>query len=159
MQRRFEYDIGGFDDVEHLTLHLGKIDTYKFLIESDGDRCLPAQLCHKSPLIHLHRLFDGVDSILSQLLQLTQSLSRTEGSVGIHSQLKFPMGETLAHTFDEVKLFLEIYASYLEFDTSVALLYLLLHALEHLFMTPHPNQSVDRDSLLSATVGGVEEGE
>ena len=57
----------------------------------------------------------------------------------------------------QVHLGIEVDGPNLQFDTAEALLQLLLHALVHLLVAAHPHQSVDGDTLLTPTEGGVEQ--
>ena len=69
MQRGFQDDIAGFDDVEHVVLHLWIVDTDKFFIEGYRQGRLTTEFGHERPLLGFDGLFDAMDSILRQQFQ------------------------------------------------------------------------------------------
>ena len=81
MQRGFEDDVSRFDDMEHVSLHLGVVHANEFLIEGDGQRRLPTEFRHIGPLTLFDRLFDAVDGILGEEFQFIEGFFILERTI------------------------------------------------------------------------------
>ena len=101
MQRGFEDDVAGFDNVQHLTLLTWVVDAYQFFVQGDGQWRLATEFSHIGPLAGLDGLLDGVQGILRQEFELIECLVKGEGSIGIDAQLDVAGPEALADFPDE----------------------------------------------------------
>jgi hypothetical protein len=157
MKGGLEDDVTGLDDVEHVTFHLRVVDTDEFLVEGDGEGGLATEVCHESPLALTDGLFDGVDIILRQQLQLIECLIIGESAIGIHTELHLVEGEAISDTFNKVEFLIEVDGTDLEFDATETFCQFLFEALEHLFVVAHPNETVDGNADFATGESGVEE--
>ena len=98
-----------------------------------------------------------MDGILRKQLEFVESLVVLEASVGIQPQFYLVEGEAFADSLHQIQFLLKVDGTHLQFHASEALLQLLLQPLEHLVVASHPNQAIDRNALLAAAEGGVEE--
>ena len=98
-----------------------------------------------------------MDGILRQQFEFIERLIEREGTVGIEPQLYLMEREPFADTFHQIQFLVEVDGPNLQFHTVETFLQLLLHALQHLFVVAHPHQTVDGDTLFTATEGIVEQ--
>ena len=151
MERRFQNDILRTDGIEQSLLHTSDIHTYQLLVQGDRKRSLATELSHLRPLMLLDRLFDGMNIILCQSLQLTHCILRQEASIGIYTQLNLLLGINIADALDEIEFLEEIDGTNLQFHTMETSLKLFLQSCQHLFVSTHPYQSIDSDTLFSSS--------
>ena len=128
-----------------------------FSIRRDGQGRLPAEFSHIGPLSGLDGLFDAMDGVLREQLQLVECLIEGEGTIGIQPQLDLMEGEALTDALHQLQLLVEVDGANLEFHTAKALFQLLFQSLEHLVVVAHPHQSIDGDAHLATTEGCVEQ--
>ena len=157
MQRGLQHHVARFDNIQHLPLLVGVVHAYQLFVQGDGQRCVAAQFCHVAPPPGTDGLFNAVQGILRQQLQLVQGLVVRERPVGIDAQLQFARSKALADALQQRQLVVESDGAYLQLHTVEALLQLRLDALPHLVERAHPHQSVDGYARLAATERRVEQ--